>query len=147
MADWTIAISAFGALVGFGFLGHAVLRQILEHIEKESRRVEAHVDRRFDEAERRRSDASKVWAERFSASEQRIDRLAADIAKSQAEHPVMRAQLEKLASDVERDYLRRDVWIEAEGRSAVKLDKLLERIERLSNEIQSSPRNCAGTGA
>lgn len=115
MSDWTLAIATIAAVAAVLTLVHRVMAQLLARLDQMGASLRDEIGQRFDEAERRRAHVAADLAERLAQRDAAIDAL--------------RRELDAHKREAEQSYVRRDHWIEAEGRTFLKLDKILERLQ------------------
>lgn len=127
MNEWPIVLSALGAIVAVGGLVRLFARDIIDHI-----------DKRFTEAETRRQEQSAVWSERLAVRDSRLAELASGLKGAHGEHPQIREQIaavdrrvDDVLTHVRERYVSRETYLEAEGRTMIKLDKILDRLNKI----------------
>ena len=134
LAAWSLAVSVFVAMVALFTLGQRIMSQVLGRVDaavntvnqiletrlnKLDETLSREIQHRFDEAERRRSEASALWSERLAAQDRAIDGLRRD--------------LNAMNDQAEVRYVNRDLYIELSGRTMTVLERVGETLKRLES--------------
>lgn len=127
MSEWGLLIAAVAAFVALVALIQRTMEQITTLI-----------DRRFQDAEVRRQEASVVWAERLATRDDAISRLVEELAASNREAHAMQGRIDRVRrelvqhrEEIAAGFVSRSTWLEHVGAINIKLDKLAERIAHL----------------
>lgn len=118
-ADWALAVSVIAALAALLTLGHRIVVQLLGRIDILSTTLREQIDQRFADAERIRAESTHLHQERLLQRDQAIAALRADFESHRAD------------ALGPQGFVRRETWIESEGRNMIKLDKILDRLNQL----------------
>lgn len=114
---WGVAIAAISAVTGLAFLAHSVVGTLLSRVDQVQAVITREMGERFASAESRRTEASAAWQERLAIRDEAIRALQADVGAVRA--------------DLAANYVRRDTYLEAEGRTMIKLEQIRAAISAI----------------
>jgi len=131
MNEWSLVFAGVGAITALGVLGHRIIAQILGRIDAMSLSLNNYVGTRFEQAEVRRQEASSAWQDRLNLRDEALNRLLGRLEALASDQHALRERVALLPGEMAERFIARETYLEGEGRTFIKLEKILERINQL----------------
>lgn len=138
MEEWALAVTVLGGFAALATLVQRVISQLMGRIEIMENNMRADMDRRMTLIEQRRLEDATLLQERLMSRDDAISRVGTELHTAAAEH----ARIDRDIAGLRREfsehrqaaaaaYVTRETYLEAEGRTFIKLEKILDRINSL----------------
>jgi len=133
MNEWPLVFAGLGAITALGVLGHRIISQMMGRIDAMSLSLKNDVGNRFEQAEALRQESSSAWQDRLNLRDEALNRLLGRLEALASDQHALRERVALLPGEIAERYIARETYLEGEGRTFIKLEKILERINQLDN--------------